>query len=167
MKWRSDGLLFGVLVLLPLVAAALSSDREAPIHLQAEYAEMDRKTGISRYRGAVTLDQGSLHLEADEIRIYHAEERLERIEAEGAPARFRQRPDGAESHVTGHARYIEYRAESGRLLLRGEAVVEQAQDTFSGEEILYRMEEATVQAQGDGNGGRVRAVIQPREETTR
>lgn len=160
-------ILCGLLLALPGLAAALESDREQPIHVRADRVEMDNRSGVSTYRGNVTLEQGSLHLAADRLVVHRSGSELERIEAEGRPVRFRQRPEGASADIEGEALRLEYRAAEDRLLLRGSAWVQQGGDRFSGERIDYDIVHSRVQAQGNGEGagdGRVHAIIQPRSD---
>ena len=42
-----------LLLLVPLTAAALSTDRDQPIELEADQAELDNSTGVSVYSGNV------------------------------------------------------------------------------------------------------------------
>ncbi|MEW6647733.1 MAG: lipopolysaccharide transport periplasmic protein LptA [Pseudomonadota bacterium] len=158
--------LLGCLLLaLPGLAAALESDRQQPIHVRADWAEMDNRSGVSTYRGNVVLDQGTLHMEADLLKVYRSNDELDRLEAEGRPVRFRQRPEGATADVEGEALQLDYRASEDRLHLRGAAWVQQGGDRFSGERIDYDIVQSRVQASGQDNGsGRVHAVIQPRTE---
>ncbi len=165
---RLAALLLGGLLLLPALAAALESDSRQPIHVRADRAELDNRSGISTYRGNVTLDQGSLHLTADLLIVHRSANELERIEAEGQPVRFRQRPDQAEADIEGEARRLEYRAAENRLLLQGTASVRQGGDLFSGEHIEYDTVQSRVRASGQdsstGQGdGRIHAIIQPRQ----
>lgn len=148
---------------LPLGAVALEGDRQQPIQVQADSVELDNRTGVSTYRGNVVLDQGTLHLEADLLKVYRGNDELDRIEAEGRPVRLRQRPEGAAADVEGEALRLEYRAAQDRLLLEGSASVRQGGDLFSGERIEYDIVRSRVQASGqDNGGGRVQAIIQPR-----
>lgn len=159
-------ILCALLLALPLAAAALEGDRREPIHVRADRVELDNRKGIGTYRGNVTLDQGSLHLEADVLIVHRNADGLERIEAEGRPVRFRQRPDAAAADIEGEARRLEYRTAQEQLLLQGAASVRQGGDLFSGERIEYDTVLSRVQASGQESGdggGRVHAIIQPRQ----
>lgn len=156
-----------LLLTLPGLATALESDRAQPIHVRADRVELDNRSGVSTYRGNVTLEQGSLRLAAELLRVHRTGSELDRLEAEGKPVRFRQRPEGATTDIEGEALRLEYRATEDRLLLRGAAWVQQGGDRFSGERIDYDIVHSRVQAQGDGESegdGRVHAIIQPRSE---
>lgn len=151
------------LLLVPLTALSLESDYQQPIHVHADHAEMDRQQGLSTYRGQVTLEQGSLHISADVLRVHHAGDTLQRIEAEGSPLQFRQRPEGATEDVRGSALQLDYDARENRLILRHQARVEQGGDHFSGEHITYDMINSRVRADSLGEqDGRIHAIIQPR-----
>lgn len=146
-------------------AAALSSDREQPAHIRAERAEIDDRTGVSRYIGRVELDQGTLHVEADTLEVHHRDGEVSRIIADGAPVRFRQRPEGADADLHGRAAHIEYEPATDTLTLVGDARLRQDQDEFTGERIVYDTVAGTVQARGgteDGDG-RVHAIIHPKQ----
>lgn len=148
-------------------AFALTSDREQPIHIEADRVEIDDVRHISVYRGNVHYSQGTMRLEAETVSIYYdAGRNFQRLEAEGAPARFRQRPDGQAEDMTGEAERIEYTATPERLVLQRQAHIRNQGDEFAGELITYDIAADRVVAhRGDGDaGGRVQVVIQPRQQ---
>ena len=152
-----------LLLAWPLMAPALSSDRRQPIHLEADTADIDDRSGLSVYRGNVTLDQGSMHITADELRVQLRNGEIDRIHASGRPATFRQRPDGKDQDVEGEALRMEYHAAEDRLILLEQARIRQGGDSFASERIVYDIATDQVQA-GAGGGDRVRIIIQPRGE---
>ena len=152
-----------LLLAWPLMAPALSSDRRQPIHLEADTADIDDRSGLSVYRGNVTLDQGSMHITADELRVQLRNGEIDRIHASGRPATFRQRPDGKDQDVEGEALRMEYHAAEDRLILLEQARIRQGGDSFASERIVYDIATDQVQA-GAGGGDRVRITIQPRGE---
>src|SRR5210317_1913464 len=94
--------LFIVLALaLPGSVSALSTDRDQPINLEADEAELDQTEGVSTYVGNVVVTQGSMKVESDRMVVHLEDGEIDRIEATGAPARFRQRPDGKDADVLG------------------------------------------------------------------
>ncbi len=155
--------LAAVLLALPLGAVALSSDREQPIHITADRVELNEQTGISTYRGQVQVTQGSMVLEADRVVVYQREGELQRIEADGDPARLRQRPDEAAEDVRGAAAHIEYHADSASATLVGNAFLWRGRDEFRGERIDYETENNVVKAAGKDSSERVHAVIHPKQ----
>lgn len=150
--------------LLPGAAWALASDREQPIHIEADRVEIDDIERVSVYRGNVVYTQGTIRLEAETVHVWHTPERtITRIEAIGEPARFRQRIDGHDEDMQGHARRIEYHTAPQRVVLQGDAWVQRLGAEFAGEVISYEAERDVVQATR-GERGRVQIVIQPRAE---
>jgi lipopolysaccharide export system protein LptA len=161
------GLVLAGAALGPPAAHALSSDREQPIHIEADRVEIDDVKHVSVYRGSVHYSQGTLQLEADAVTIYYdAERKFQRLQAEGQPARFRQRPDGQAEDMRGEAARIEYVAAPEALTLKQQAHVWNQGDEFSGDIITYDITGNHVVARRSGTeGGRVQVIIQPRTQT--
>lgn len=162
-------LLASLLLLLPLVAPAsalaLASDRDEPIHIRADRVEINEQTGVSIYRGNVEVRQGSMLLQANRVIVYRKGDELDRLEAEGQPARFRQRPDEGEPPVQGSAQHIEYHASTATAYLVGDGYMQRGRNEFRGERIEYDTAASIVKATGGGEGdGRVHAVIRPKTE---
>jgi lipopolysaccharide export system protein LptA len=156
------------LLLLAGVAAqtyALQSDREQPIEIESDSAERDDARGVSVYKGNVVYTQGTIRLEADEVRIFeNGSRRVNRVEAEGSPVRFRQRIEGHDQDMRAEARRIDYFADPERLVLQTEAHVWRLDTELSAEVINYDPVRDVVNAErGAAEDGRVRIVIQPRE----
>lgn len=150
-------------LLLPAVASALPEDREKPIHIEADEALRDEKQGFTRYQGNVKLDQGSLHIEADEITVYHDDKQADRIFATGAPASLQQQPDVTKGLIKAKADKIEYIKSEQRVQLRENAHIEQDGSIVTGEVIDYLIDEQLVKA-GSTPGSdtsRVQVVIPP------
>lgn len=165
-------LLCGTLVVamsltLSATLAALPKDREQPIHISADSAELDDRTGVALYRGRVHLVQGSLEIEARQLRVETDAEGIKRLEAQGDPALYRQRTQPREPLARGRAATIEYRVRDRLVVFQGQAHLERAQDRFSGARIEINTRSNLIKARGgaqDANS-RVRMVIQPKSRT--
>lgn len=154
-------------LLPPQAALALPSDRDQPIQIEADRAAQDQKQGITTYSGAVTMDQGSIHIEADQVVIYSANKKVVRIVATGQPARFRQLPEPDKAPVTARGNQLDYQVSQDRLLIQLNAEVEQAGSLVSGHAIDYDIRQALVQASSDQEGkARVKMVLQPQGANT-
>ena len=147
-------------------AAALSSDREQPIELEADSARIDERTGVSVYTGDVVLTQGSTRLLADRLTVERRNDG-NRLLAEGEPARFRQQPDDRPEPVEGRAKTIDYHTGQEQVVLTGEAEVWQGGNRFASERIVYDVASDTVRggqaSPGAAPGERVRITIEPRK----
>ncbi|MBI5462654.1 MAG: lipopolysaccharide transport periplasmic protein LptA, partial [Gammaproteobacteria bacterium] len=141
----------------PGLAAALSSDRNQPMYVEADRADIDDKRGVSVYRGNVKITQGTLQLTAAELTVHSKGGDIVKAVAVGQPATYRQRPDGKEQDVEAEALRMEYYATEQKIILLDKAEVRQAGDTFRSDKIHYDIAKDVVNAGGGGTpGDRVR-----------
>lgn len=155
----------GMALTVPAAAWALSSDKQQPIHIEADSAVIDDARGTAVYRGNVRYTQGSTQLEAEQVTIYSADrQKVDKVVADGDPATFRQRPDNREQDMRGQAAHIEYYADDARLLLENDAHLWQGKNEFAGSRIEYDTAKETVKARkAEDDAGRVQVIIQPRQ----
>ena len=153
--------LMGLLVLLPGTGQALPEDRDQPIRITADQALRDEKQGFTVYSGNVRMDQGSLHIDADKITVYHSAEETDRIVAEGSPAHLQQRPERDKGLMHANAEVIEYFKAEERVHLSKAARIEQDGAIVTGETIEYFISEQLVRADSDQSSAdsRVEVVI--------
>jgi lipopolysaccharide export system protein LptA len=155
----------GALVLLaPLRAIALTSDRQQPIRIEANRVEIDERQGTSTYIGSVQVTQGTFRLNAQRVVVHRGREAVQRIVAHGDPATFQQQPEGADYLIRGQARELRYEAGDGTVALTGAAHLWQGRDEFSGARVIYELERERVRAEGGSDNGRVRAIIHPQKK---
>ncbi len=145
--------------------AALDSDRDQPIHIEADSVSIDDQKQISRYRGHVKLSQGSVRATGDEITLYSSDDGPDRLIMVGNPATFRQRPEGKENDAHGNAARIEHDSDTELTVFMGQARFWMDQEEFAGDRIEYDARNDRVRARGGSDGnGRVRIVIQPKNK---
>lgn len=136
----------GLLLLLSPTLKSLPDDRNQAIEISADRAVRDERAGFTLYSGDVVLDQGSLHIEADRLTIFHDRESADRIIADGEPARLRQQPTLEDAPIHAEARRIVYFKSRERVVLTNAARIEQDGAIVSGESIQYLMAEQRVLA---------------------
>ncbi len=154
-----------LLMLLPGIALALTSDREQPIQIEADSMVIDEGKGVSIYQGRVSYVQGTVKMTADKITIYSVGGEFQRFSAEGERVRYQQMLDDNKGELKAKARLIDYHADKGHIVLKGNAHVTRGEDEFSGSHIEYDADKDIVNARKAENGGeRVQVVIQPREK---
>lgn len=137
-------------------------DFTKPIEIASNYQEGDGITKIFIYSGEVLIIQGSLKVEADEVKLDASQgEGNEILFAKGTPAQYSQiQEDG--SFVTAKANNIEYHLNARSLSLEGKAEIMQDASSVRGESIQFNMELEQIIAQGsDQQSGRVITTIQP------
>ncbi|GGB83603.1 lipopolysaccharide export system protein LptA [Marinobacterium zhoushanense] len=166
---RAKRLLQATLCCLALSSAApsvlaLPEDRSEPINISADSASINEKTGVTVYSGRVEISQGSMKIRGDRIELYRSGDGdVDRIVAIGKPAQFEQQPKADEPVTHAYGLRMEYRISAQTVTINEQAKVEQGQDTFTGERIVYNMDKAIVDAYGSEDGDqRVKMVIQPK-----
>ena len=131
-----------LLISLGLAAAsstswALPSDRDQPIRVQADSAELDDKQGVAVYRGSVVITQGSLKITGDTVTLTQNQTGdLEVFTAVGKPAYYEQQPSADKQIVKAYGLTIQYYASNERIVLIDQAKVIQEGNTFEGEKIV-------------------------------
>ena len=129
-----------------------------PVDIKSNYLLLDGKKGISIYKGNVLLIKGTLIIKADKITLYSDGEKLTKALIIGSPADVRHNPENEEK-VHSQAKKIEYFVEKERLILNGEAFVDQGDRHFSGESIEYDTRQRIITA--SGQKGAVNTKINP------
>jgi lipopolysaccharide export system protein LptA len=146
---------------------ALESDKDQPMHLEADSLSVDEASGVVLYEGSVEITQGSLKMWADRLWIHRHKGKTGKLICEGSPVRFRQLPDKGGEEVRGQARRVEIHEQRNELLLIDEASLEQGSNSFSSDRIIYNREKAVVRAGGSAQGKqRVQVVIEPRKQSS-
>ncbi len=166
-----------LVAILTLVFPALPShaelaDRNKPVHLEAEQVSIDDAKQVSTFTGNVVLTQGTLEIRGDTLVVKQNSEGLQHGTATGKPASFRQKRDGVDEYIEGYGERIVYNSATTTLNLFGNARMKRGQDEVSSEHITYnstteifRANGLTANTPGAPRKGRVRVVIQPKNDT--
>lgn len=161
-RWLAIATLLTLLGNLPAIGHALSSDRDKPIHIEADSAKLDEKNGLSHYEGNVHLRQGSLDLRGDSMTVHSNGRSVTKIVVTGSPASFSQRPDGKSADLNAEANRMEYMQSEERIILTRKARVWQTGgNEFASDHINYDIRNNIVNAGGDNAGNRVSITLQP------
>ena len=151
-------------------AWALPDDREQPIRVQADSAELDDRQGVAVYHGNVIITQGSMKITGDRVTITQtASGDIDVFTSVGQPAYYEQRPAADKDLVKAYGLTIQYFAANERIVLLDQAKVVQEGNTFEGEKIVYDTRRQIVNAGRATNTDvstprpRVDMVIQPRK----
>lgn len=151
--------------LLSTAAVALPTDPQQPIEIEAGNAMRDERQGLTVYEQNVTIRQGSILINADRVSVHTAGNQVNRIVATGQPANYQQQPKPGDSPVVARANTIEYQLASDQIQLLGNASLEQAGTTLTGNRIDYDLRQEIIRASGDDTGtGRIRMVIPPGQQ---
>ena len=151
---------------------ALSSDQDELFHIQADGAEIDESTGTSFYRGRVTVDQGTMHIAADEIEIHTHDSEVIQIIARMNKnstelAHYEQQQDDDAELIYADAKEINYMIQEEKLHLTGQARLHQLPNQFEGELLQYDVKLGIVNLQGsitpDNKSGRINMTLNPKK----
>ena len=151
---------------------ALPTDRDQPIRVQADSAELDDKQGVAVYRGGVVITQGSMKITGDTVTITQTPQGdIDVFTSVGKPAYYEQKPASDKQLVQAYGLTIQYYASNERIVLIDQAKVIQEGNTFEGEKIIYDTRRQIVNA-GRANGAsitsprpRIDMVIQPKSKS--
>jgi len=156
--------------LLGSSAWALPEDRDQPIRVQADTAELDDRQGVAVYRGDVIITQGTMKITGDTVTITQDDNGdVEVFTSIGKPAYYEQKPAVDKEIVKAYGLTIQYFAANERIVLIDQAKVVQEGNTFEGEKIVYDTRRQIVNAGRATNADvttprpRVDMVIQPRK----
>lgn len=171
------GLALAALLAAGFAAQAERADRGRPLTLESDRpCTVNLTKQTSQCSGNVVVTQGTLVLRAARLELRETPEGYQIATASGdagAPAHYRQKRDGVNELVEGEAQRIVYDGKAGTLRFEGDAVVRRLAGTRAMDEIHGRLivwdaiaEQFNVEggaATAANPGGRVRAVIAPRE----
>lgn len=161
--------LSGLLMATPVLAER--TDRNQPLQLEADSATVDDVTQTGVFTGKVVLTQGTLVIRADKMTVKQDDRGFQYATAFGNPASFRQKREGLDEYVEGWGERMEYDSKADKLQLFGQARLKRGQDETNGNYISYDAVSEFFQVTGGKEaatkanpGGRVRAVIQPKNK---
>ena len=170
MKQLTRLLFYLFLCLFPnIIVFAKTSDKTAPLHIEADQLEMREKDSISIYKGNVKITRGSMKITGDMIIITSKDNKIYHIEANGQPAIFSQLNDLDET-ISAEGYYIDYNEKTSILELKENAKLVKNKNHFSSEHIIYNTLKDIVRA-GKRNASqeskppRVKITIYPEPDT--
>jgi lipopolysaccharide export system protein LptA len=164
MTQKGVELLLIVLATLPGAAFALATDKDQPVHIEADRGELDDAKGVTTYEGRVVVTQGTIKITGDRVVIHYDKNReVDRAEAFGRPATYEQRPDGEKEPVRAKALRMDYQVKAGVVDLYDDASVIQSGNSLFGSRITYDTVNERVKASRAGSGDdRVRVILTPK-----
>lgn len=147
---------------------ALPQDKQQPIQISADSAQLDDGNGTATYTGSVKLIQGTLQLEADKLTLHtNKQGDISLIVANGKPAHFQQQHQADAPLTHGYGLTVEFNLIKDLLTLTRQAKLLRAEDSFTGNQIQVDTTNNVIQAFSDKKqpNSRVEMVIQPRKKS--
>ena len=154
-------------------AWALPTDRDQPIRIQADDAQLDDKQGVATYKGDVIITQGSMKITGNTVTLTRTQSGdIDVVTSVGNLAYFEQKQSPTDTGpMKGYGKTIQYHAQQNRIVLIDQAkVLSPNGNSTEGEKIVYNTQTQVAQA-GRANGSKVTAprpridmVIQPKKK---
>ncbi len=154
--------LIGLIAILCSPVFALSDDRSKPIQITSDTSLHNDKTGVTTYTGNVRITQGSMVITGDIVKIITANRKFTKAIVNGKPGTLRQRTDEGKE-VKARAEHMEYHAANQKIVLRGNAELQQDANRFASEDIVYQTDTGIVEAGKPDGSSRVEITIMPEE----
>lgn len=156
-------------------AQALSTDRQQPLDIRANYQEsvLGQKTGsdtnVATLKGNVEMVQGSLKASGDMAVVYDTDKNgkagdgsIKRLTLTGKPARMEQQLDNDGGQMQASANKIEYNTGSSVAEFTGNVVViQQGKSEFRGDHMTYNTETGAMQSGEESSDGKVQLRFLP------
>jgi len=155
-----------------LPAHAERADRDKPVNLEADRVTVDDVKQSATFEGNVILTQGTLMIRGDRMVVSQDANGFKHGAAFGNLASFRQKREGHDEYIEGHAERIEYDSKAETLQMFNRAYLKKNLDDVRGNYISYDAATEFFRVVGGGKQaatpsnpeGRVRAVIQPKSK---
>lgn len=175
--------LTGVLLAFAVVcpAHAEKADRTKPLNVAADrQGTVDLHNQVVVFTGNVIITKGTIVIRADRVEVREGAEGYRTAVAIGSrarPATFRQKRDGVDEYIDGQADRLEYEEKGEVVRFAGNSVVRRLRGTSVADEItgnviaydntteVFSVNGGTPSEGAGTPGGRVRAVLTPREGT--
>lgn len=179
--WRQlASAVVGALLLASPAARAEKADRFKPLNVEADLpGKIDLLNQIVVFNGNVVVTKGTMTIRAARIEVRETPDGYHTAVAIGAPAKlatFRQKRDGVDEYIEGEAERLEYDARNDTVRFVNRASVRRLRgatlaDEIAGNLVTYDSISEVFSVSGgapatpSNPGGRVRAVLTPREGT--
>lgn len=172
---------FCIAVSLAAPVSAEKADRSKPLNVAADrQGTFDLLKQVVVFSGNVIITKGTIVIKADRVEVREGPDGYRIAVAVGStalPATFRQKRDGLDEHIDGQADRLEYDERADTVRFVNNAIVRRLRGATIGDEITGNLisydntsEVFSVTGGNPANtagspGGRVRAVLTPREGT--
>lgn len=151
----------GVLCTLSFQVLALKNDTSQQILINSASQSLDMQTSTITFTGNVVIKQGSINVTADRVIVKRQgdSQGSEVIEAFGNPVHFSQQQDDGKL-VKGKGNKLRYDLKSEKLVLTGNASLQQLNSSVTSENIIYLVKEQRMEA-SSSSGNKVVTILEP------
>ena len=122
----------------PSITTARVVNADEGVRIESSTSTVDLRTGHRTYTGKVIIEHENLELRAASVLEVRVDGRVERFEASGAPARFKQDQPFVHAIASGRAERMEYLAGQRVLKLWNYVVKDTSGNVQRGGFVTYR-----------------------------
>jgi lipopolysaccharide transport protein LptA len=162
-------MLVGILLMLAnTLVCALPDDSSKNMHISADSTLFNYKNGFNTYEGNVSVIQGGTHLTADRMTTQNNDHhKINEAIAYGNQklAHYWTVPQPGDPLFHAQARIIKFYPLTSLVVLQGDVVVTQGNNSFNGPEIIYNIKDQTVSSPANKKG-RATIIIEPTKLTS-
>lgn len=172
--------LCAALLLCGLLAPAQAerADRDKPLNAEADAMRHDDLKQLTVFTGNVVITKGTTVIRGARVEVSQTPDGYQRAQVTAAPGKlafYRSKRDGVEEFMEGEAELIDYDGRSDTVQLKNRAVLRRYAGTTVADETtgsvirydntaeVFTVDGAPANAANAGSGGRVRAVLSPRQ----
>ncbi len=153
-------------MLVALPAAALKSDRDHPMDVNADHFDGSTSGGLSTLTGSVKIVQGTLAVDADKAVVHQSDQReIVRAVLTGKPAHLALDLDEG-GRLKARAGEIDYDIAGETVVFTGDVVIEQPRGELRGEKVTYELKTGKLTGSGEGTAGRVHLRMNPQPKAS-
>jgi lipopolysaccharide transport protein LptA len=161
--------LCGLLLVLQVTTVfALPEDSGKNMHITADTTLFNYKTGFNTYEGDVKVLQGETHLAADLVTTQNNDHHKITVAiayGKSKLAHYWTLPQKGDALFHAQAKIIKFYPLTSLVVLQGDVLVTQGNNSFNGPEIIYNIKDQTVTSPANKNG-RATIIIEPAKLTT-
>ncbi|MDP5218414.1 lipopolysaccharide transport periplasmic protein LptA [Ruegeria sp. 2205SS24-7] len=130
---------------------AVKADPSLPVEVTADNLDVNQEDGSAEFTGNVFISQGEMRLSAKRVLVIYEKEKsgIQRMEATGDVVLV-SGPDAAQ------AERADYTIESGVIVMTGDVLLTQGQNTVTSNEMVVNLVTGTAQLTG-----RVKTILNP------
>lgn len=162
---RVSALILSLLVLLPGLAGARSSDRNKEMTIISDGSNGTlNDNGVNVWTGNVELNQGTLSITSSRAELRQRNGDPSMAILTGGPVKLRQQMDDG-TWMDAKADRMEYDLQNEVITFIGNYTLSSPKGSNSGQRLVYNTKTTAIQAGGDGS--RVRTVIKPKSAQTK
>ncbi len=150
-----------ILLLIPALNFALTSNNNKPVSIKADHAVFYHQIGKGIFTGHVIMQQGSTIIHANKmILLIDKNKHLQQAIAYGTPAKFVTINDPKQPQIVATANNMTYSKLKNLITLQGNAIVTQGENRFSADHLSYDLNKKILKT-FPGKNQQTRIIVKP------